>query len=85
MLTRFDVYNFGAFLHDCWCCKQEKLKTGEVLRTVSRTSPIRLNTAYSFGYRERKRIFGNIYFSKWQPSCSIKEHRSPELKNTIQP
>ncbi len=26
MLTRFDVYCFGAFFHDYWCCKQENLK-----------------------------------------------------------
>jgi hypothetical protein len=33
MLSRFDVYSFGAFLHNYWCCKQEKLKIGEMQKT----------------------------------------------------
>ncbi len=72
MLTRFDVYNFGAFLHDSWCSKHEKFKTGEVLRTVSRTSPIRLNTAYSFGWRERKRIYQKYLFFKMAAKLKYK-------------
>jgi hypothetical protein len=48
---------FGAFLHDYWYCKQKKLKTGEVQRTVRRTSPIWLkNIAYSC-LREWKLFF----------------------------
>jgi hypothetical protein len=39
MFTTFDVYSFGAFLHDYWCCKQGKIKKGEVRRTDSRTLP----------------------------------------------
>jgi hypothetical protein len=43
---------FGAFLHASWYCKQKKLKTGGVQRTVSRTSPIwleRVETVFQDG------------------------------------
>jgi hypothetical protein len=48
---------FGAFLHAYWYCKQKKLKTGEVQRTVSHTSPIWSNIAYSFSWIEWKLFF----------------------------
>ncbi len=37
MFTTFDVYSFGAFLHDYWCCKQGKIKKekcGEQIATL---------------------------------------------------
>jgi hypothetical protein len=37
--------------HDYWCCKQKNIEIREVQPTVSRTSPIRLNVAYSIGRR----------------------------------
>jgi hypothetical protein len=82
MLTRLNVYSFGAFLHDYWCCKQDKLKTGEMQKTVSHTPHLFGLTSPINWAGESKN--GNIYFSRWQPSFNIKEHRSPQLKNTIQ-
>ncbi len=38
-----------------WCSKQKNIEKGEVRLTVSSTTPIRLNNAYSIDWSERKR------------------------------
>ncbi len=76
MFTTFDVYSFGAFLHDYWCCKQGKIKKGEVRRTDSRTLPTVFDwTSPIHSAGEIRK--GNIYFSRWRPTWNKKEQRSP--------
>ncbi len=36
--------------HSYWCCKQKNIQKRKVRQTVSRTSPIGLNVAFSIGW-----------------------------------